>query len=223
MVWGYALAWFFVNDRAKLLTYWVLDRAKVTAKSQPDTTPQPGGEATAKPAPNAALVPVAKTPPQGTQDPVPAPQTAIKSNTAVKPDQKTAVKPEAAPSSEPEVKASHASGDDALAPPSVAIAPGSQPQTELSAKADEKLEMETDVGVAKLIDTTLGDILLAGVLRHPEDAGRIIAEAISNAEAPKAAVAPIKSEAAPGEKIAASHQTDARSKEPSANPRETVK
>jgi H+-transporting ATPase len=224
MVWGYALVWFFVNDRAKLLTYWVLDRAKVTAKSQPDTTPQPGGEATAaKPAPNVALVPVAETPPQGTEDPVPAPHTAIKSNTAVKPDQKTAVRAETAPSSEPEVKASHASGDDASVPPSVVIAPGSQPQTEPSAKADEKLEMETGAGVAKLIDTTLGDILLAGVLKHPEDAGRIIAEAISNDEAPKAAVAPIKSEAAPSEKIAASHQIDARAKEPSANPRETVK
>jgi H+-transporting ATPase len=27
-VWGYALAWFLVNDRAKLLAYWVVDRAK---------------------------------------------------------------------------------------------------------------------------------------------------------------------------------------------------
>jgi H+-transporting ATPase len=25
-VWGYALAWFLVNDRVKLLTYWILDR-----------------------------------------------------------------------------------------------------------------------------------------------------------------------------------------------------
>ena len=231
MVWGYALVWFLVNDRAKLLTYWILDRAKVTAKSQPDTTSQPGDEAAAKRAPNAAPVPVAKTPPQGTEDPVPAPQTAIKSNTVVKPDQKTAVRLEAAPSSEPEVKASHASGDDASAPPSVAIAPGSQPQTESkapakaepSAKADEKLEVEAGASVAKLIDTTLGDILLAGVLKHPEDAGRIIAEAISNAEVPKAAVAPIKSEAAAGEKIAAGPQTDAKAKEPSATAPETAK
>jgi H+-transporting ATPase len=27
-VWGYALAWFLVNDRVKLATYWILDRAK---------------------------------------------------------------------------------------------------------------------------------------------------------------------------------------------------
>ena len=31
-VWGYALAWFLVNDRVKLLAYWVLDRAKVEVK-----------------------------------------------------------------------------------------------------------------------------------------------------------------------------------------------
>jgi H+-transporting ATPase len=28
LVWGYALAWALPNDRAKLLTYWVLDATK---------------------------------------------------------------------------------------------------------------------------------------------------------------------------------------------------
>ncbi len=37
-VWGYALAWFLVNDRVKLLAYWILDRAK--AKTPPDLTPR---------------------------------------------------------------------------------------------------------------------------------------------------------------------------------------
>jgi H+-transporting ATPase len=32
-VWGYALVWFLLNDRIKLLTYWVLDRSKSQAKS----------------------------------------------------------------------------------------------------------------------------------------------------------------------------------------------
>ncbi len=27
-VWGYALAWFLVNDRVKLLAYWILDRSQ---------------------------------------------------------------------------------------------------------------------------------------------------------------------------------------------------
>ncbi len=37
-VWGYALAWFLVNDRVKLLAYWVLDRAK--AKTPAVLAPQ---------------------------------------------------------------------------------------------------------------------------------------------------------------------------------------
>jgi H+-transporting ATPase len=48
-VWGYALAWFIVNDRVKLLAYWILDRAngalKPGAKVEPvtrlDPAPQP--------------------------------------------------------------------------------------------------------------------------------------------------------------------------------------
>jgi H+-transporting ATPase len=32
IVWGYALAWFLVNDRLKLLAYWILDRSKSQAK-----------------------------------------------------------------------------------------------------------------------------------------------------------------------------------------------
>jgi H+-transporting ATPase len=32
IVWGYALLWFLLNDRIKLLTYWILDRSKSQAK-----------------------------------------------------------------------------------------------------------------------------------------------------------------------------------------------
>jgi len=41
-VWGYALAWFLVNDRVKLLTYRVFDptAAPVLAKKPVDVTPQ---------------------------------------------------------------------------------------------------------------------------------------------------------------------------------------
>ena len=34
IVWGYALVWFLLNDRLKLLTYWILDRSKSQAKDQ---------------------------------------------------------------------------------------------------------------------------------------------------------------------------------------------
>jgi len=42
-VWGYAMAWAFVNDRVKLAAYWVLDRAdkkgKRGAEPKPDAKP----------------------------------------------------------------------------------------------------------------------------------------------------------------------------------------
>jgi H+-transporting ATPase len=42
-VWGYALVWFLVNDRVKLIAYWALDRiaAKSGPNIRPDTAPAP--------------------------------------------------------------------------------------------------------------------------------------------------------------------------------------
>jgi H+-transporting ATPase len=37
-VWGYALAWFLVNDRVKLLAYRILDPAKAKAERKPNAT-----------------------------------------------------------------------------------------------------------------------------------------------------------------------------------------
>jgi H+-transporting ATPase len=41
-VWGYALAWFLVNDRVKLVAYRIFDptKAPLLAKSSPDLKPQ---------------------------------------------------------------------------------------------------------------------------------------------------------------------------------------
>src|ERR1019366_1095771 len=41
-VWGYALAWFLVNDRVKLIAYRIFDptKAPLLAKKMPDLTPQ---------------------------------------------------------------------------------------------------------------------------------------------------------------------------------------
>ena len=41
LVWGYAVAWFLVNDRVKLLAYRLLDPAKAVSKSEPRLTPNP--------------------------------------------------------------------------------------------------------------------------------------------------------------------------------------
>ena len=48
----------------------------------------------------------------------------------------------------------------------------------------------TNAKVTALLDTKLGDVLLAAVLKDPADGGRLIAKAISNAESPAAAAKP---------------------------------
>jgi len=42
IVWGYALVWFLLNDRIKLMTYWVLDRSKSQSKTNVKTVDKNG-------------------------------------------------------------------------------------------------------------------------------------------------------------------------------------
>ena len=49
-VWGYALAWFLVNDRVKLIAYWALDW--ITAKSAPNVRSETAPEAKVAPKPD---------------------------------------------------------------------------------------------------------------------------------------------------------------------------
>ena len=84
-VWIYALAWFLVNDRVKLLAYWILD--STASKSAPNGKSEPGPET--KVAPNREAEPrkLAARPP------------------ASEPDAKADdVKPDAEPSPQPDVK-----------------------------------------------------------------------------------------------------------------------
>jgi H+-transporting ATPase len=57
-VWAYALAWFLVNDRVKLLAYRIFDPIKAEAKPKAKAESQPQAKAVA---PNAELKPDAKT------------------------------------------------------------------------------------------------------------------------------------------------------------------
>jgi H+-transporting ATPase len=56
-VWGYALAWFLINDRVKLLAYKILDRVKADsnpeAEAKPETKSKPKSEAKGEPKPEA--------------------------------------------------------------------------------------------------------------------------------------------------------------------------
>jgi H+-transporting ATPase len=75
-VWGYALAWFLVNDRVKLLAYWIFDRpnAKSKAKAEairksdeeakPQTVAKPDAKVEPKPEPKAAATSDAQAAPK---------------------------------------------------------------------------------------------------------------------------------------------------------------
>ena len=161
LVWGYALAWFLVNDRAKLLTYWLLDYAKAEAKPEAKAEPKPEAKAEPKPEAKAEPKPAAKA------GPVPG--------TSAKHGPEAKAEPEPASTAAPKPKAD----------------PAPQP-----AAANAK--------VTTLIDTKLGDVLLAAVLKDPAGAGRLITEAIAEAEQPPAVVKPpdAKAPAVPAPKAA---------------------
>jgi H+-transporting ATPase len=94
LVWGYALAWFLVNDRVKLLAYRIFDPVK--AKSKPEANA--GDELDAKPEPKAAPAPEVKAEaePESKDQPKPEPKTDTKPDTKVepKPEDKVELHPE---------------------------------------------------------------------------------------------------------------------------------
>src|SRR5271156_6776093 len=71
IVWGYALVWFLLNDRIKLLTYWVLDRSKSQAKTNVKAA---DGKTEVNTAAKAQPPPGAQTQPEGLTGNNPAPK-----------------------------------------------------------------------------------------------------------------------------------------------------
>ena len=65
-VWGYALAWFLVNDRLKLLAYRILDPAK--AGAAPEARPQRGPDVKTGAKPEAKVDPKPGTKAEATPD-----------------------------------------------------------------------------------------------------------------------------------------------------------
>jgi H+-transporting ATPase len=178
MVWGYAIAWFLFNDRAKLLTYKLLDHFaavdKDTSKSadKPATSRSPpkadpgqddkseNSDAQAQTAPDNAKVQA--SPAEAKAQPAPAapPPAEPKGNQDSKEDSDSDKKPDE--------------------PPKPAAAVGERPPPHVAASP----------ALATLLDTKLGDVLLAGLLEHPEEAGHLVAEEIARTEGEKADAAP---------------------------------
>jgi hypothetical protein len=96
-------------------------------------------------------------------------------NAQPQPESKADLRAKAKPERQPDSKAGLPPQADAEPPTSAKQVPGGEAKQPPAhgAKAD----------VEALLNTTLGDLLLAGVLKHPENAGHIIADAITEAEA----------------------------------------
>ena len=65
-----------------------------------------------------------------------------------------------------------------------------------------------------MLDTSLGDLLVAGLIKDPEDAGRMIAAAITQAEAPIAAVKAPETKAEPEPETEVEPEPGAKAKTP---------
>jgi H+-transporting ATPase len=63
-VWGYALAWFLLNDRVKLLAYKIFDPVKAESKPEAKTEPRPEAKTEVKPEAKAEPKPEAKAEPK---------------------------------------------------------------------------------------------------------------------------------------------------------------
>jgi outer membrane biosynthesis protein TonB len=131
--------------------------------SSAKSAPEP--KATVAPEPTAAVNPE----PEATVAPEPT--------AAVNPEPEATVAPEPKDAVEAQPKA------EAIPQPETKVEPPAEPapQTRPAAKSEPQLGPNTDLG--KLLDTTLGDILVAALRKDPEGAGRIFARAVTQADA----------------------------------------
>ena len=172
-VWGYALAWFLVNDRVKLLAYRIFDPVKAGAKPETKDEAKPEAKADAKldaksetkaeARPKTEAEPKLDAKPEAAPEAKATPKSDAKAET--KPEVKAEPKPDAKPEAAPEAK----------------TVPQRDAKVEAKPETEPKRDAKADL--ATLLNTSLGDLLVAGLVKDPEDAGRIIAAAVSQAQA----------------------------------------
>ena len=105
--------------------------------------------------------------------------------TEPKPEAKAAPQPEAKPDTEVEPKSAAKAEAKPEAKPDAKLDAKAEPPAETKAtpqpKAKAEPELQANTGAATLLNTSLGDLLVAGLAKDPEDAGRVIAAAIAGA------------------------------------------
>jgi H+-transporting ATPase len=161
IVWAYALTWFLITDPVKLLAYKALDTVRAESKSPDQAEPKPAADVPAAVDVKAAPKPEAKNDPE----PKPAPTVKAAPSSGGGEDSGTQVKDAAMPKP----------------PPAIPQMPKPQPAPQHEAG---------HTNVKALLDTKLGDVLLAVVSNDPAEAGRLITQAITEAESPPAATPP---------------------------------
>ncbi len=161
IVWGYAFAWFLVTDPVKLLAYKVLGATKAQPAKGP---PAKDAGAVTKPAAKSEPQPKAASQPQGEA----APEVGAKAM------------PKPAPHSTS--KAEDKAKSEGNAPPQP------EPAADAEAIADPVTAPEhaKDTEITKLLNTTLGELLID----DPDAVGRIVSRAAAKAEDDSRARAP---------------------------------
>jgi H+-transporting ATPase len=136
LVWGYALLWFLVNDRIKLLAYRIFDPVK-KAGANPEikvaTQPDPKGDA------KTSAQPEAKTEPQSGAKAGSKPETEA---VGPKPEAKSGAQPDAKTEAKPEVKDESKPDAQAGAKPGAKDEPTPQAKAEVEAKPAVEPEPE---------------------------------------------------------------------------------
>ena len=194
LVWGWALAWFLLNDRVKLLAYSVLDRLNISEAttaaapqqlvSPPPASPAAGSaEADTPPKPVSATAPESKDD-KADQKAAPAPATPVPPKSVPAASQDS---PDAATSKDPSKEAGKS---DPAPQPETASKPASAPAAIPEAVPAPAAQPATPANVTRLLDRKLGDVLAEAALRHPGEAGHLVAEAIAEASPAEAAPAP---------------------------------
>ena len=224
-VFGYAMVSCLVlNDAVKVaMIKWrvpnavavkAADASPQIAKAEPKPATknelQPGAKAEAKPVAKAAPPAQAKAEP--TPETKALPQPDAKAAPAVEAEVEPAPESKAAP--QPNARAAPAA--EVKAKPAPEAKTASQPDAEAAPSAEIKAgpEPEDNTDVAKLMNTKLGDVLLAGVLKDPQVAGRIIAEAITHAETSIAAATTPEDKAGPKSETAAETKDETKANAP---------
>jgi H+-transporting ATPase len=202
IVWGYAFAWFLVTDPVKLLAYKVLDTGKAAPKQE--ARPEPAGKAEAKPDAKAAPQPKTEAEPKPDAKAEPKPE----AKAQAKPD------PDPNPKEEPELTAKAAPKSDTKEAAKLDAKAASQPEATTESKPETEPKPRTNAGTATLLTTSLGDLLVAGLVKDPADAGRVIAAGITETAANIAAAKAPANDAVPKTDAKAAPKPEAKVETP---------